>query len=67
MKILKYLSLLFLLFLLAFVVFVVTQPATYEITKQKEINLLPKMGFKQSLKITYLHYKFFIKKEPKLL
>jgi hypothetical protein len=38
MKILKYLSLLFLLFLLAFVVFVATQPATYEITKQKEIN-----------------------------
>lgn len=38
MKILKYLSLLFLLFLLAFVVFVATQPPTYEITKQKEIN-----------------------------
>ena len=38
MKILKYLSLLFLLFLLAFIVFVATQPATYEITKQKEIN-----------------------------
>jgi hypothetical protein len=38
MKILKYLSLLFLLFLLAFVVFVATQPATYEITKQREIN-----------------------------
>jgi hypothetical protein len=38
MKILKYLSLLFLLFLLAFVVFVATQPASYEITKQKEIN-----------------------------
>ncbi len=38
MKILKYLSLLFLLFLLAFVVFVTTQPATYQITKQKEIN-----------------------------
>lgn len=38
MKILKYLSLLFLLFLLAFIVFVATQPATYQITKQKEIN-----------------------------
>jgi GDP-L-fucose synthase len=38
-----------------------------DITKQKEINLLPKMGFKESLKITYLHYKFFLKKEPKLL
>jgi hypothetical protein len=38
MKILKYLTLLFLLFLLAFVVFVATQPATYQITKQKEIN-----------------------------
>jgi hypothetical protein len=38
MKIVKYLSLLFLLFLLAFVVFVATQPATYQITKQKEIN-----------------------------
>ncbi len=38
MKIIKYLSLLFLLFLLAFVVFVATQPTTYEITKQKEIN-----------------------------
>lgn len=38
MKILKYLSLLFLLFLLAFVVFVATQPATYQITKKKEIN-----------------------------
>lgn len=38
MKILKYLSLLFLLFLLAFVVFVATQPPTYEITKQIEIN-----------------------------
>ena len=39
MKIFKYLTLLFLLFLLAFVVFVATQPATYQITKQKEINL----------------------------
>jgi len=38
MKIIKYLTLLFLLFLLAFVVFVATQPATYQITKQKEIN-----------------------------
>ncbi len=38
MKIFKYLTLLFLLFLLAFVVFVATQPATYQITKQKEIN-----------------------------
>ena len=38
MKILKYLSLLFLLFLLAFIVFVATQPATYQITKQKEIS-----------------------------
>ena len=38
MKIFKYLTLLFLLFLLAFVVFVATQPATYQITKQKEIK-----------------------------
>ena len=38
MKIFKYLTLLFLLFLLAFVVFVATQPATYQITKQKEID-----------------------------
>ena len=38
MKIFKYLTLLFLLFLLAFVVFVATQPATYQITKKKEIN-----------------------------
>ncbi len=38
MKIFKYLTLLFLLFTLAFVVFVATQPATYQITKQKEIN-----------------------------
>lgn len=38
MKIFKYITLLFLLFLLAFVVFVATQPATYQITKQKEIN-----------------------------
>lgn len=38
MKIFKYLTLLFLLLLLAFVVFVATQPATYQITKQKEIN-----------------------------
>lgn len=39
MKIAKYLTLLFLLFLLAFVVFVATQPATYHITKQKEIKM----------------------------
>lgn len=39
MKILQYLFLLFLLFLLAFVVFVATQPATYEVTKTKEIKL----------------------------
>lgn len=38
MKIIKYLTLLSLLLLLAFVVFVATQPATYQITKQKEIN-----------------------------
>lgn len=39
MKIAKYLTLLFLLFLLAFVVFVATQPATYQITKRKEIKM----------------------------
>lgn len=39
MKIAKYLTLLFLLFLLAFVVFVATQPATYQITKKKEIKM----------------------------
>jgi GDP-L-fucose synthase len=38
-----------------------------DITKQKEINLLPKMGFKESLKITYLYYKNVLKKGPKLL
>lgn len=39
MRILQYLVLLFLLFLLAFVVFVATQPASYEVTKTKEIKL----------------------------
>ena len=39
MRIAKYLTLLFLLFLLAFVVFVATQPATYQITKKKEIKM----------------------------
>lgn len=38
MKLVKYFALLFLLFLLAFVVFVATQPATYQITKSKEIK-----------------------------
>ena len=39
MKLVKYFTLLFLLFLLAFVVFVATQPATYQITKSKEIQV----------------------------
>lgn len=39
MKLVKYFALLFMLFLLAFVVFVATQPATYQITKSKEIKM----------------------------
>lgn len=45
MKLVKYFALLFLLFLLAFVVFVATQPATYKITKSKEITMPPSQVF----------------------